>query len=122
MAKSKAGGHRPGGGIASKQHVRKPVKTGAPRERVIPTGVAQLGQKQGNHAMGRGTRLDYSGVEMFGGTGLKSDLGNELSAKIECGPGGGRKVYACGSQGVQGKPSPGSPMPKARALFEGWEK
>jgi hypothetical protein len=33
MAKNRSG-HRPGGGIASRQHVEKPIRQGASRERI----------------------------------------------------------------------------------------
>src|SRR6516164_3559267 len=103
MAKNRSG-HRPGGGIASKQHVSKPVRTGAPRERVIVAGVAQIGQRQGNKAMGRSERLDYSGVPLIGGTGIKSELGNSVALNVgKGGPGTGRKVYASGGQGTHGE-------------------
>jgi hypothetical protein len=44
MAKSKSGA-----GIKSKNVVRKPVRTGAGANRQLSAGVAQLGQRQGNH-------------------------------------------------------------------------
>jgi hypothetical protein len=119
MAKSKAGGHRPGGGIASKNLV---VRTGQQKKRDIPAGVAQLGQKQGNKAMGQSQRLDYSGVEIIAGTGFKSELGNSVAAATKCGPGGSREVMKTGSQSTYGAPAQGNPMPKAKALFPGWEK
>jgi hypothetical protein len=34
-------------------------------------------------------------------------LGNELSANIKCGPGGGRTIYKSGYQDLHGKASPG---------------
>jgi hypothetical protein len=122
MAKNRSG-HRPGGGIASKQHVSKPVRTGAPRERVIVAGVAQLGQRQGNKAMGKAERLDYSGVPIFSGQGYPSKLGNSVALNVGGGgPGTGRTIYKTGTQCMTGAPDKGDPTPKAKALWPGWEK
>ena len=53
-----AKGHKPGGGIASRQRVEKPIRQGAPRERVRHAGVAQIGQRQGDHITDH--RLDWA--------------------------------------------------------------
>jgi hypothetical protein len=119
MAKSRSG-HRPGGGIASKQHVSKPVRTGAQRERIRVAGIAQLGQKQGNKAMGRSERLDYSGVEAFGGTGYRSELGNTIAARTKAGPGGSREVMPTGSQCMSGPVNRGEPLVAKREIFPGF--
>ena len=111
-----------GGGYGSKQHVTKHVRTGAPRERVRPSGVAQIGQRQGDHITDHGA-TGYGGINPFGaGKGYPSEpLGNEVAAKTVCGPGGSRTIHARGSQGVQGAPAQGNPMPKGE-LFPGWGK
>jgi hypothetical protein len=49
-------------------------------------------------------------------------LGNEVAATTVCGVGGSRTIYKTGTQDVQGAPAQGNPMPKAKALFPGWEK
>jgi hypothetical protein len=122
MAKNRSG-HRPGGGIASRQRVEKPIRQGAARERVIPAGVAQIGQRQGNHVTNRGA-TEYGGINPFGaGQGYPSKLGNEVALNVgKGGPGTGRKIYSCGTQGVQGAVDRGNPLPKAKELWPGWEK
>jgi hypothetical protein len=115
-------GHKPAGGIRSKTVVHKPVRTGAQRERVIPAGAAQIGQRQGNHITNKGS-TGYGGVSLLAGTGYPSKLGNEVALNVgKGGAGTGRKVYGCGTQGVTGAPDPGSPLPKAKALWPGWGK
>jgi hypothetical protein len=88
-----------------------PMRQGSARQRVIPAGPAQLGQRQGNHRMGGGEtgagggRLDYQGVPIFGGTGgPASELGNAKAESTVCGPGGSRTVYKSGSQARQAEP------------------
>jgi hypothetical protein len=113
-------GHRPGGGIRSRVNVETKVRTGQQKKRVIPAGPAQLGQRQGNHVTETGGRLPYGGVDLFAGTGFKSELGNAKALDVgKGGPGTGRKVYGCGTQGVQGAPAQGNAPPKGE-LFPGW--
>jgi hypothetical protein len=120
MAKSKAGG-----GPNSNKVVRPSYRQGQQRERASKTGTAQLGQAQGNHVTGMGgetKRLDYNGVPIFGGgAAFKSELGNAKAVATVCGPGGSRTVHRTGSQGMQGEPDRGNPMP-AKELWPGWEK
>lgn len=117
-----------GGGAGSKNVARKPVRTGKAEgaSRMLSGGVAQLGQRQGNHITERGSTR-YGGLEInagpMGGVGAVP-LGNEVALNVEGGgPGKGYRQYGqSGSQGCHGKPDAGSPMPKAKALFPGWEK
>ena len=108
-------------GIKSKNVVRKPVRTGQQKKRTIPAGVAQLGQRVGNHITNRDATA-YGGVDLFAGTGFKSELGNSVAARTKEGPGGSREVMPSGSQSMTGPVNRGEPMPKAKALFPGWEK
>jgi hypothetical protein len=62
-------------GIKSRNLVHKPVRTGAPRERIRHAGVAQIGQRQGNHVTNKGS-TGYGGVSLIAGTGFPSELGN----------------------------------------------
>jgi hypothetical protein len=122
MAKSKTSGHRPGGGIKSRNKVEVGYRYGQQKKRTIPAGVAQLGQRQGNHITEKGS-TPYGGVDLFAGTGFKSELGNKLAQNVgEGGPGKGRDIYKTGSQCQTGAVNPGNPLPKAKALFPGWEK
>jgi hypothetical protein len=125
MAKSKSGGHRPGGGIASRVNVEKPVRTGKGARAIVPAGTAQLGQRVGNHITEQGATR-YGGVNLYSrGPGYnKSQYGNEVALNVKGGgPGKGYVQYGqSGSQGCHGKPDAGSPMPKAKPLWDGWEK
>jgi len=114
------GNHRPGGGLHSKNVVHPGYRHGDQRREVKRAGVAQLGQKKGNHIThAGGQRLDYSGVPIFGGQGYPSKLGNRVAVETTCGPGGSRTVMRSGSQGTQGAPNPGQPNPSGE-LFPGW--
>jgi hypothetical protein len=55
MAKSKAGG-----GIHSREVVRKPVKVGAAAREMRPAGVSQIGSSMGNRATNGGRTLPGS--------------------------------------------------------------
>jgi hypothetical protein len=125
MAKSKSSGHRPGGGIKSRVNVEKPVRTGKGARAIVPAGASQLGARQGNHITDGGS-TPYGGVQLYSrGPGYnKSQYGNEVALNVKGGgPGVGYKQYGqSGSQGTYGKPEPGNKMPKAKPLWEGWEK
>jgi hypothetical protein len=118
-------GHKPGGGIASKQKREVGNRTGAPRERIRPTGVAQYGQAQGNHftEQGRDGRMssDYGGVKAHTNMpGLQSQLGNKVALNVGGGgPGTGRTIYKTGSQCRTGDGgsalNPGDPL-------SGWKR
>lgn len=66
-----------------------------PRPRaIVPAGVAQLGQRQGNHVTEQGSTR-YGGVDMAGGKGYKAPSGPAASSGV----GGGRDIHRSGSQG-----------------------
>jgi hypothetical protein len=103
------------GGHGSRNVVEKPVKTGVGARANIPAGVAQLGQRQGNHATERGKPTGYGGVNLYGDRGFNKSLyGNEVALNVGGGgPGVGRKVYPTGSQCMTGEPDKsGNPTPK----------
>jgi hypothetical protein len=106
-------GHRPGGGIASKQNVEVRVRTGSGSHSSNPGYIAQLGNKVGNHTTDRGT-TPYTG-EIFHNADKNyqpTPFGNEVALNVRGGgPGAGRKIYASGSQGTQGQPARGNPEP-----------
>jgi hypothetical protein len=109
------------GGIKSRVNVERPVRTGAPRERIRHSGVAQIGQRVGNHVTNQGA-TGYGGINPFGaGQGYRSELGNSLAVETQCGPGGSREVMRSGSQGMTGAPAKGNPPPAGNALA-GWER
>jgi hypothetical protein len=113
---------RSGGGITSNKLVHKPVRTGAERRHVHPGGVGQLGQRQGDHTTD-GKATGYRGQPLFGpNKPISVPLGNELATNVgKGGPGTGRKIYACGTQGTQGEVNRGSPMPVGE-IFPGFKK
>jgi hypothetical protein len=61
---------------------------------IVPAGVAQLGQRQGNHITERGS-TSYGGVDMAGGKGYEPPKGPAASSGV----GGGRDIHRAGSQG-----------------------
>jgi hypothetical protein len=99
---AKASGHRPGGGIASRQRVEKPMRQGSPRERIRHAGVAQIGIRVGNHPTNRDA-TSYGGINPFTGKeGMPSQLGNANAAElagVKNGSGAKRNIYKSGSQG-----------------------
>jgi hypothetical protein len=111
-------------GIKSKNKREVGYRQGQQRQRKVPAGVAQLGQRQGNHITDSGSTR-YGGVSINAGVGIKSELGNakalELAGKGKAGPGAGREVMPSGSQCMTGPVNRGEPMPKAKALWPGWE-
>jgi hypothetical protein len=117
-------GHKPGGGIASKQHVRKPVRTGAAREHIQKAAVAQIGQRQGDHVTNRAGSTGYRGESLIGPKSpISVSLGNEVALNVRGGgPGTGRTIYKTGTQCMTGAPDKGNPTPKAKELWPGWEK
>jgi hypothetical protein len=118
------GNHRAGGGIKSRVNVERPVRTGAARRGPHVAGLAQLGQKQGSHATNRGN-TGYGGEKFWGPKqGISVPLGNSVALNVGGGgPGKGRTLHGqAGSQGCHGAPAPGNPMPKAKALWPGWNK
>ena len=100
--------------------MRSEYRHGQSRERALPAGVAQLGQRQGNHITDQGF-TGYGGLEILTGKpGLQSELGNKLALETVCGPGGSREIHRSGSQQPAGS-NPGSPMPRGNPLA-GWER
>jgi hypothetical protein len=109
---SKRSGHVPAGGIGSRQHVEKPVRTGQGSTGIRPAHVAQ-----------RGVAIDPAAKEpreTMKPAGNTVPFGNEVAASTVCGPGGSRAVMRSGAQGLHGSPV-GENKPTPGGLFEGWE-
>jgi hypothetical protein len=116
-----AKGHKAAGGIKSRTVVEKGVRTGAPRERIRHSGVAQIGVRVGNHVTNQGA-TSYGGINPFGaGQGYPSELGNTRAVNTPREAGGGREVMACGTQSTHGPVDRGQPKPTG-TLFPGWER
>jgi hypothetical protein len=93
-----------GGGPRSKNVVQKSVRVETGAKAKVVAGVAQLGQAAGNHVTERGA-TSYGGVSMRGGAGYNPvKYGNEVALNVGAGV------------------NRGEPMPKAKPLWEGWEK
>jgi hypothetical protein len=90
-------GHRPGGGLHSKQTVHKPQPKVEPRAKAInPAGVSHLGISQ------------FLGREpLERGLGYNPPVGP--TNNLVSGPGGGRTVMKSGSQGPHGSVDRGVP-------------
>src|SRR6516165_2374502 len=95
-----------GGGYGSRQHVEKPIRTGSGSRSTNPGGVGQLGEKQGSHIT-RHSDSNYRGEPLHGGRSFQPvKFGNEVALNVgKGGPGTGRDVHACGSQGNHGQPA-----------------
>jgi hypothetical protein len=110
-------GHRPGGGSASRnvRHVTAPKVEPKPHAR-NPGKVGQWGQAQGDHVttLGGG-KTSYKGEPDFTRRGYAPPVGPTDNVAA-CGVGGGRKVYASGSQGQQGDVA-GSRRPQGRDIL-----
>ena len=106
-------GHRPGGGIASRQHVEKPVKTGSGSKGISEGWVGQRGQKQGSHVTDR-RESSCRGEPKFTGKNFQPvKFGNEVALNVgKGGCGTGRTIYSTGSQDQHGQPAPGNPPAK----------
>src|SRR5215469_10651804 len=99
--------HKPAGGIASKNIVHKPVRTGPGARAVNKAWPAQVGISRGNRVQGGaedggGHTLPLSGIraEPYKGPSFNPiPQGNAVAAATVCGPGGSRNVYKSGSQG-----------------------
>jgi hypothetical protein len=112
-------------GIKSKNKREVGYRQGQQRQRKVPAGVAQLGQRQSNHITDGGSTR-YGGVEINAGVGFKSELGNakalELAGKGKAGPGAGREIMPSGSQCMTGPVNRGEPMTPKREIFPGFGK
>jgi hypothetical protein len=114
-------GHRPGGGIASRQHVEKPVKTGSGSKGISEGWVGQRGQKQGSHTT-HGGETSYRGEPKFTGKNFQPvKFGNEVALNVgKGGCGTGRTIYKTGSQDQHGVPAPGNPPSKSTDILSGY--
>jgi hypothetical protein len=109
-----------GGGITSRNIVRPPSRQGMPARGINPGHVAQHGLALGNHATDAGNKKLSPAQPKFTQSPHSVPLGNEVAKNVGGGgPGAGRVVMGCGTQGQHGPVAPGNP-PKAGELFPGW--
>ena len=109
-----------GGGIGSKQHVSKPVRTGAPRHGVNPRWTSQVGQSYGNHSTEHSALLPREKIieKYRQGPGVSVPLGNEVATNVgRGGPGAGRTLYGQSGMNAVHGPVAGSPKPQGRDIL-----
>jgi len=109
-------GHKPAGGIGSKNVTHKPVRTGAGARAVNKKYISQIGTSVGNHVQtsveGGGKTLHGVRADPYKGRSFDPvPFGNELVNNIgKGGPGAGRTLYGqSGLQGQHGSVNPGGP-------------
>jgi hypothetical protein len=111
-----------GGGYGSRQHVEPSVRTGTGPRNAKPGGVGQLGQMQGDHVTVLGGQpTGNRGVPLHGDKTFSPGVpyGNQVALNVgKGGPGTGRNVMSCGSQGQHGTPDRGMPgLPSTRGQW-----
>jgi hypothetical protein len=94
-------GNKVGGGLGSRVVNPQGTRDGQKAFGINPGGVAQLGSSQGNKATEQGSTLSYRGEPWtVGKTPISVPLGNSVATNVgKGGPGAGREVFRCGSQG-----------------------
>ena len=109
-----------------KNLVHPGVRTGSSSKAMNHAGVAQIGQRQGNHFTQGGAdgRMEsrYGGVDIYSdGPGYnKAKYGNEVAKNVGAGgPGTGRTVYASGTQCRTGD---GGPALKPQDPLAPWSR
>jgi len=107
-------------GIQSKNKVRVDQRLGSGAKAINHAGVAQIGQRQGNHSTNR-PATSYGGVDLFSaGPGFnKAKYGNEIAAQTVAAPGGSRNIHPAGSQCKTGD---GGPALKSQDPMSAWKR
>jgi hypothetical protein len=105
-----AKGHKPAGGLYSRQTIHSRAPKAEPRPRSInPSAVAQLGSHVGDHVTHVGKSSGYRGEPLVRGSGYSPPQGPTDNVKA-VGVGGGRTIYEHGTQCQTGT-NPGNPRP-----------
>jgi hypothetical protein len=104
-----------GGGIGMNKNVQPSVRTGSGSRGTRPSGVASLGQAYGSHITNK-SDTGYRGPKFHDDKSFQPvKFGNEVALNVgKGGPGTGREVMACGSQGTHGATNPGQPRPNTQ--------
>jgi len=99
------------------EYVSIPVRTGSGSRGTDPGGVGQLGNKVGSHVRGQ-SDTGYRGEPLHsGGSFQPVPFGNQVALNVgRGGPGTGRDVHACGSQGAHGSVA-GTSRPQGRDIL-----
>jgi hypothetical protein len=112
-------GHRPAGGIAGKNVVAKPVRTGGGAKAISQRFVSRIGGSQGNKVTERAGTLNIDRPGPYAGPGYRpAKFGNEVALNVGKGRLPGRTLHGQGgSQGTYGSVNPGNPRPVTKG---GW--
>ena len=78
-------GHRPGGGIASRQHVEIGVRTGSGSRGVRESGAAGIGLKYGSHVRGQSDTGYRVAMKARAAVGLDAHSTVKLGPKVRMG-------------------------------------
>jgi hypothetical protein len=100
-------GNKPGGGLGSRVVNPQGVRNGTPARGISPGAVSQIGEAIGNKVTAEiGGKISYRGEDYLVGktpAGGAVPLGNQIATNVgKGGPGAGREVFKCGSQGQSG--------------------
>src|SRR6516225_11085701 len=105
-------GHKPGGGLHSRNVRHSTAPKVEPRaKRIREPAVAQIGGSYGDHVTNtKGPGTGWRPGPLYGGAGYSNPVGPTNVALS--GPGAGREILRSGGQGTHGSVNPGSPRPK----------
>jgi hypothetical protein len=108
-------GHKPAGGLHSRQVRHTSAPKVEPRSRAInPSGVNQLGNLVGDHVTHSGKSTGYRGEPLIRGTGYNAPVGP--TNMMPSSPGSGREVMRSGQQGQHGSVA-GNRSPQGRDIL-----
>jgi hypothetical protein len=110
-------GHKPAGGIASRNVTRRPVRVGDGAKSVSQRFVSRIGGSQGNKITEAPGVLKIDRPGPYTGPGYRpAPFGNEVATNVgKGGPGTGRTLYGQGGlQKTWGSVNPGTPRPVPR--------
>jgi hypothetical protein len=100
---TRKGGNVIAGGAGSRVINPQGTRDGQKAFGVSPRGVSQIGYAIGNHVTEGQTRLPYKGEQWLEKPPISVPLGNQIATNVgKGGPGVGREVFKCGSQGTCG--------------------
>ena len=87
------------------------VRPGLPQTKVVsPSGASSIGRSKGNHVMDGGRTVQRPPDPLVAGVRPQVPSGNEVALNVgRGGPGAGRTVSPCGSQGQWGPANSGLP-------------
>jgi hypothetical protein len=109
-----------GGGYGSRNVVEPRVRTGSGSKSTRPAGVSQIGYQVGDKVTSQRGSTGYKGEKLHSPERnfQPTKFGNEVALNVgKGGPGAGRQVMSCGSQGVHGDVA-GTRRPAGRGILD----